>query len=250
MVGPNLNPAVFKFLKKNKIIILICLIVLSLPLINLTYQFYQKPSEFVGLFQGPHSKSLLQTWKTYENDFRAHSTDVLDPFLLAALAQAESNGNPLVTTYWRWNFKDGWGRIFAPASTAAGLMQITAPTFEDAKRFCIHNGKVVLEGPLWDFNTCWFNGFYFRNSASHSIEMTSARLKYYVAKYLNSAKKVELIRKQELALVIHLCGTGKGRRFVKNNFDFKKINPCGDHNPKRFVAKVFRFKKLLEKKIN
>ena len=43
----------------------------------------------------------------------------------------------MITPYWRWRLTTNIFKIYAPASTSAGLYQYTRPTFVDAKRFCI-----------------------------------------------------------------------------------------------------------------
>ena len=47
-------------------------------------------------------KSPPETWSEYASLFEKYSTDIMTPELLAALAQVEGSGNPIVRTYWRW----------------------------------------------------------------------------------------------------------------------------------------------------
>jgi hypothetical protein len=49
---------------------------------------------------------------------------------------------------------------------------------------------------------------------------------------------VTLQRKQDLAAVIHLCGTGAGQAYVRGGFRLTPRQRCGDHNVSRYLAKV------------
>ena len=70
--------------------------------VNWAYHAYYKPTEI--LFPLAHSldKRPAETWNEYGSLFREHSTSVITPELLAALAQVEGGGNPVARTYWRW----------------------------------------------------------------------------------------------------------------------------------------------------
>ena len=50
------------------------------------------------LIRGALSKTPPETWRQYAPIFREHSTAVMTPGLLAALAQVEGAGNPLAIT--------------------------------------------------------------------------------------------------------------------------------------------------------
>src|SRR6185503_17683180 len=106
---------------------------------------------------------------------REHSTAVITPELLAALAQVESSGNPVARTYWRWQLASDPFELYRPASSAVGMYQITDATFAEAKRYCIRDHRVAMD------DECWFNGLYMRVVPSHSVEMTSAYLDRRVA---------------------------------------------------------------------
>src|SRR6266511_4004546 len=60
-----------------------------------------------------------ETWRPYGARFREHSTHAITPELLAALAQAESDGNPVARTYWRWRLTWHPFAIYEPASSVA-----------------------------------------------------------------------------------------------------------------------------------
>src|SRR5690606_5962884 len=71
--------------------------------VNGIYQVILKPTELFFPVSGTLYKTPSQTWRSYERIFRKHSTSTISPELLAALAQVEGSGNPVVRTYWRWS---------------------------------------------------------------------------------------------------------------------------------------------------
>lgn len=133
-------------------------------------------------------------------------------------------------------------RIYAPASTSAGLYQYTRSTFEDARRFCIHNHRVSLKKPFPNLSGCWFNALYSRFCPSHAIEMTSARLDYYLRAVLkrSARQNVSLEDKHRLAAVMHLCGVTKGERFARGGFRFSALPTCGTHQTASYYARIKR----------
>lgn len=208
--------------------------------VNLIYQLVNKPAELFGLFVPDSYKTTQETWNNYGKYFKRHSTNTMTPEFLCALAQVESSGNRYATPQWRFRWTSDITRIYAPASSAVGLMQYTDGTFEEARRFCIHDHKVALAGRLFDFDSCWFNLFYSRLSASNSIEMTSARLHFHINEILNDCgyTVTSLKDRQKLGAVIHLCGRSKGRKFAETNFSFDAISPCGSHNPAIYYGRI------------
>lgn len=217
--------------------------------VNWLYQVINNPVILMAPFVEGKYKSSGSTWKAYRYLFKRHSTDIMTPGYLGALAQAESAGNPLITPEWKWRLTTNPFKIYAPASTSAGLYQYTKPTFQDAKRFCIHNNEVVLAGPVWDPTSCWFNGLYSRLWPSHAIEMTSARLHHYATRILKrkGLSNVSLENKQKLASIIHLCGVGKGRRFADARFRFSAVPKCGSHATSAYYYRIRRNLKQYEK---
>jgi hypothetical protein len=120
------------------------------------------------------------------------------------------------------------------------MYQITNSTFREAKRYCIHDHKVVEDGPWHNVNSCWFNSLYTRVAPSHAIELTAARLDQAVASALGQKRlaSVTLKRKQDLAAVIHLCGAGVGQAYARNGFRLISRQRCGDHDVSRYLTKV------------
>ena len=161
-------------------------------------------------------------------------------FLLAALAQIEGSGNPVVRTYWRFSLTNEPFEIFRPASSAVGMYQITDGTFAIARRYCIHRHSVVEEGPWYDFKSCWWNGLYTRTVPSHAVEMTSAYLDRGVAEVLarHAMSTVTLEQKQTLATLMHLCGAGAATEYARRGLKLMAQQRCGTHDASSYVARV------------
>src|SRR5689334_19670942 len=180
--------------------------------INWIYQAVRKPAEVLFPVGGVLAKTPAETWRQYAPIFRAHSTPVMTPEFLAALAQVEGAGNPVARTYWRWRMTSHPSEIYRPASSAVGMYQITDATYADARRYCIHYHAVAQDGPWHDAGSCWFNSLYLRVVPSHAVEMISALLDQRAAEALerHRIKQATRQQKQDLAAVIHLCGSGAG----------------------------------------
>jgi hypothetical protein len=209
---------------------------------NWMVQAVRKPSEMFFPVGGALVKTPLETWREYGSLFRGHSTAVISPELLAALAQTEGAGNPVARPRWSW--RPSWNpfELYRPSSSAVGMFQITDAAFRDAKRYCIHDHAVVKDGPWYDPGSCWFNGLYTRVVPSHAIEMTSALLDRRVANTLaRSAATLE--QKQDLAAVIHLCGPARGQAYARRGFQFAGQR-CGTHDLACYLAQVNTLKRL------
>ena len=217
---------------------------------NWMVQVARKPTEVFFPVSGSLTKAPAQTWRQYGPLFAKHSTAVITPELLAALAQVEGSGNPLARTYWRW--RPSWNpfEVYRPASSAVGMFQITDGTFAEARRFCIHDHVVVEEGPWHDPRSCWFNTLYTRVVPGHAVEMTAALLDRTVALTLgrNHIAIASLQQRQDLAAVIHLCGGGVGDAYARRAFRLRPGQRCGDHDARRYLAEVnavkFQFGRL------
>jgi hypothetical protein len=214
--------------------------------VNWMYQVVRKPSELFFPVSGTLYKTPAETWDAYEPIFRRHSTKVMTPELLAALAQVEGSGNPIVRTYWRWTWRIEPFEMYRPASSAVGMYQITDGTFDAAKRFCIHDHVVVEDGPWDDWKSCWFNWAYLRVIPSHAVELTSAYLDRNVENALRryGVKSASIEQKQKLAAVIHLCGSGAGNLYVRRGFRLMSGQRCGDHQVRVYVARVDAMKRV------
>jgi hypothetical protein len=213
---------------------------------NWLYQVARKPTELFFPVDGVLAKAPAETWREYGPLFRRHSTAVITPELLAALAQVEGAGNPVARTYWRWRLTWNPFEVYQPASSAVGMYQITDATFREARRFCIRDHIVVEDGPWHDVRSCWFNGLYTRVVPSHAVEMTAALLDRGVAETLQRHRIVTATpaQKQDLAAVIHLCGAGPGDAYAQRGFRLAPGQRCGDHDPARYLARVNTMKRL------
>jgi Transglycosylase SLT domain len=220
------------------------LVALWWPL-NWAYQVVRKPTELFFPVSGTLSKSPAQTWRSYGPLFREHSTATMTPDLLAALAQVEGAGNPVARTYWRWRLSWNPFQLYQPASSAVGMYQITDPTFQEARRYCIHDHVVAVEGPWNDLRSCWFNRAYMRVVPSHAVEMTSALLDRTVARTLERQHlaTATLRQRQDLAALIHLCGEGAGQAYAGRGFRLIPGQKCGDHDVSRYLSEVNALKR-------
>jgi hypothetical protein len=214
-------------------------------IVNFTYQVIRKPSELFFPVSGTLYKTPAETWNQYAPIFNKHATADITPDLLAALAQVEGSGNPVVRTYWRWSFTHKPFEVYRPASSAVGMYQITDGTFAIARRYCIHDHIVVADGP-WDAGrSCWFNSLYTRTIPSHAVELTSAYLDRQVATLIaNTHATATLAQKQKLAAVIHLCGAGEGERYARRGFRVTAGQRCGDHVVAGYIERVAAMKRL------
>src|SRR5262245_11607270 len=91
------------------------LLVSAWAAVNWLVQVARKPTEVFAAV-GSLAKSPEQTWEQYGSLFDRHSTAVVTPELLAALAQVESSGDPVARTYWRWRFSWNPFDLYRPAS--------------------------------------------------------------------------------------------------------------------------------------
>ena len=222
-------------------IIFITAVAVTLALaVNWGYQVIRKPSELFFPVSGTLNKTPAETWRYYAPIFRAHATKVITPELLAALAQVEGSGNPVVRTFWRWSFTSQPFEVYRPASSAVGMYQITDGTFAEARRYCIHDHAVVADGHWHELRSCWFNSLYTRVVPAHAVELTSAYLDYRVASTLKrrGIAAASLDQKQNLAAVIHLCGGGAGEQYARRGFRLLTNQQCGSHSARVYLARV------------
>jgi hypothetical protein len=215
---------------------------------NWMFQVIRKPSELFFPVSNTLNKIPSETWRQYAPLFRKYSTSIMSPELLAALAQVEGSGNPVVRTYWRWSFNPRPFDVYRPASSAVGMYQITDGTFAEARRFCIRHHAVVEDGAWNDWDSCWFNRLYTRIIPAHAVELTAAYLDHSVASTLarHHMNSVPLEREQELAAVIHLCGAGAGDAYVRRGLRLTEGQRCGDHEARGYVARVNLMKRVFE----
>ncbi len=207
---------------------------------NWVAQVVRKPSELWFPLSAALYKTPAETWRDYGALFRLHSTRVMTPELLAALAQVEAAGNPIARTYWRWALRLAPLDIYRPASSGVGLYQMTDGAFAEARHYCVHRHVVVEDGPWNALHSCWFNALYTRIIPSHAIELTSAFLSRRVADILarESIAGASLEQRQALAMVIQLCGEGAAAAYAERGFRFAAGQRCGAHSPRAYIHKV------------
>jgi hypothetical protein len=206
---------------------------------NGVYQLARKPTELFFPVSGALYKTPTETWREYAPLFRRYSTARVAPELLAALAQVEGSGNPLVRTYWRWSWAPRLSEVYRPASSAVGMYQITDGTFAVARHYCIHHHVLTREGPWNDLGSCWFTGLYLRVLPGDAVELTAAYLDLQVAAALSQRRaRTTPVEARHVAAVVHLCGAGAGDAYVRRGLRFGESERCGDHDPRAYLARV------------
>jgi hypothetical protein len=215
-------------------------------LLNGMYQVIRKPGELFAPVSAAFSKSPTATWESYGAMFEENSTAIVSPEFLAALAQVESDGNPIARTYWRWQWSWNPFEIYRPASSALGMFQFTDGTYTAAKKYCIRDHEVRTEGPWYDMRSCWLNSFYTRTVPSHAIELTAAYLHQSVIDALAARPRTKstVAQKQKLAAVIHLCGAKRGETFVRHGFRAAPGERCGSHSLSHYLDQIERMKRI------
>jgi Transglycosylase SLT domain len=206
--------------------------------VNLVYQMLYKPMEVFAPISSEFNKAPIETWRQYAPLFREYSTVSIPPELLAALAQVESAGNPVATTYWRWRLTADPFAIYQPASSAVGMYQMTDAAFAEAEGHCILHHAVVETG-------CSATALHSRVVPRHATELTAVFLDRNVAAILGHRRKTKVSRQQreELAAVIHLCGTGLAMAFARRGFRLTPGEHCGDHDVATYLSQINAMKR-------
>ncbi|WP_223973472.1 hypothetical protein [Bradyrhizobium sp. RD5-C2] len=119
---------------------------------------------------------------------------------------------------------------------------MTDPAFAEANSYCIRQHAVVTAD-------CRFNGLYVRTLPGHATELAAIYLDGNVARVLAAVPKntASPQQKQDLAALIHLCGTGPARAFVRRSFRPAPGERCGDHLVAAYIAKVNEMKRQFQK---
>jgi hypothetical protein len=209
-------------------------------LLNGLYQVVRKPTELLFPVSGVLAKTAPETWRAYAPAFRRYSTASITPELLAALAQVEGAGNPLVRTYWRWSWAVKPFELYRPASSAVGMYQITDGTLAEARHYCIHDHALAREGRWNDWQACWFNRLYLRVVPRDAVELTAAYLDLKVNAILAPLRPAAASPTQthHLAAVVHLCGAGAALGYAQRGFRFSAGQRCGEHDPREYLRRV------------
>jgi hypothetical protein len=79
----------------------------------------------------------------------------------------------------------------------------------------------------------------------HATELTAVFLDRNVAAILGHYRNTRISRQQreELAAVIHLCGTGPAKAFARRGFRLTPGERCGDHDVAAYVAQINAMKR-------
>ncbi|MEC9282814.1 MAG: hypothetical protein VX642_08880 [Bdellovibrionota bacterium] len=207
---------------------------------NIAHQVYRHPSILFLPISVFFNKTVFETYESYGDVIHENAGNKIDPFFMASLIQVESMGNPLATTYWSFNFLTEPWKMYAPASTATGLLQVTKPTWDTVLKYC-QNAKASVRNQSCNH---WFGSY--RVFPSHAIELTSFWFKKHLSKWKNLSSRNA---RQTLA-VLHLCGPAKAKRFIRNSFHWGSLGRCGSHSPSAYYSKVERQRKRLKSIIN
>jgi hypothetical protein len=131
---------------------------------------------------GEFNKSPNETWRQYAPLFREYSTASITPELLASLAQVESAGNPVASTYWRWRLTWNPLAIYQPASSSVGMYQMTDAAFAETRHYCVRDHIVVEDG-------CSLTGLDSRVPPSRAIELAAVFLDRKITAILRASAK-------------------------------------------------------------
>ena len=218
----------------------VVLLTVLVPTVNWVYQVVHKPSELFFPISDHGYKTPAQTWRDYGSLFVTHSTPIMTPEILAALAQQEASGNPVARTYWRWSATTNFFEIYRPASSAVGMYQFTDGTFDEARHYCIRDHRVIADGPWYDWRSCWFNSLYARVIPSHAVELAASNLDRRVREILarKGIRQATSRQQQELAIITHLCGAGAATTFASRGLQLRPAQRCGDHDAHEYVERV------------
>ncbi|MEK7388456.1 MAG: lytic transglycosylase domain-containing protein [Elusimicrobiota bacterium] len=202
--------------------------------LNFVVQIVRKPTEilrFAGLGRG---RSPGGTWSEFGADCLRYEGGAITAEYLAALIQVESSGDRFAAPPWRWRWSlDPW-RVYAPPSSAVGVLQITKGNLGAARS---------MVGRDDDSDGCAIMGQCIRLIGSDSIAMTSAFLQSRVrASLAGQGRQASVRDKQVLAAVIHLCGPNKGPALVRANFDPDSLGTCGGQSVGSYVRLVMKYR--------
>lgn len=217
---------------------------LLLAAADLLYQVIRKPTELFFPVSGVFYKSPRETWGAYGSLFERYATAHVSATTLAALAQVEGSGNPLVRTYWHWVWPARPYELYRPASSAVGMYQLTDATFAEARHYCIHDHVLTREGAWDDWHSCWFTGWYTRVVPRDAIELTAADLELKISAILAEGHVRPgpgAAQLQHLAAVVHLCGAGAAAAYAHRGFRFTPGQRCGEHDPHEYLERVEAF---------
>ena len=117
--------------------------------------------------------------------------------------------------------------------------QMTDAALSEAQGYCIINHAVVEAG-------CSATLLHSRVVPRHATELTAVFLDRNVALILGHRRNKRISRQQreELAAVIHLCGTGPAKAFARRGFRLTPGERCGDHDLAAYLVQINEMKRL------
>ena len=187
-------------------------------------------------------KQPAQTWRAYGALFRRHSTPVMTPALLAALAQVEGSGNParahvLAAGRSRARRSRSIGRPRAPSACTR------SPTARSPRRATTASTTTRSrpKAPWYALRGCWFNALYTRTVPSHAIELTSAYLDRRVGETLrrHPGATPTLRAAAALAALIHLVRRRRSRvRSCAAVSRRRRASAAAAHDVRTYLARV------------
>ena len=214
--------------------------VAALAAAGVGWQLARKPTEVLAVVVPSAPRTPARTWEDYRSLFEANATAVVRPELLAALAQAESGGDPLASPPWTLRWSANPLDLYGPASSAVGLLQMTDGNLQDASHLCVLDHEVAHAGEWRGLRPCWATGLRARIIPAHSIEMTAAWLDESVRQIVAAQRirKLTPERQRRLAAVVHLCGKARAAEYARRGFWFAPGERCGEHDVAQYVARV------------
>lgn len=213
--------------------------------INVIVQVILKPMEILRLLSWSKPKGYQQTWNAYGGSFQSFATPEIPAELLAAITQAESGGDPLSGPAWSFQVTDKLSKIYSPASSSFGLLQMTEGTFDEAKNLCYVDGRVLPRTQIANYNFCWIHDFYLRAWPSHSIKLAALKLNYDLAEIQNEIKPKKLNQTQnsQAAAISHLCGVKRAIQVARRGFRFNQEPACGSHSIPHYISRILSYER-------
>ena len=119
------------------------------------------------------------------------------------------------------------------------MFQMTDAAFAEARRYCIRHHTVVENG-------CLSNALDSRIIPKRAIELTAVFLDRNVTGILTRRRNRTATgqQKDELAAMIHLCGAGFAKSFVRRGFHLLAGERCGDHDVATYLARIKAAKQM------
>ena len=212
---------------------------------NGVYQLVRKPTELFFPVSGALYKTPSETWRPTGRSSVATRRRASSAELLAALAQVEASGNPLVRTYWRWVWPATPFDFYRPASSAVGMYQITDRTFQEARHYCIHRSRSSrVRDPGTTSASCWFNALYLRVLPADAMELTAADSGAEGGTILRRRRAQPAPGRRSCAILRRWCtcaGPGAAAAYARRGYRFSAAQCCGEHDPRQYLERVDAF---------